>query len=401
VLQIAETVAEAGGRAWLVGGSVRDHLMGKSVKDWDIEVYGLDADALERQLRKVGRVDTVGKSFAVFKLRRRKVEFDVSIPRRDSKKGPGHKGIEAVGDPDMTVEEAVTRRDLTINAILMDPLTEQIVDPSAGQADLEARRLAPVDVTTFLEDPLRALRAVQFAARFGFEPTAELVRLCSEADLHELPPERVSGEWEKLLLRGQHIAHGLRLARQSAILARVFPEVQAGVPEATDALLDAARPLRDTLEDAPRQMALMLAVWLHALDTQDAEATLDRLRVHKWQGYALRDSVLALHGHHDDPVATDADLRWLSTRAEVDLALRVREVLGDAEAVERRAYAAALGVAHKAPKRLLEGRHLHELGVAPGPQMGVLVMQVYEAQLDGTVQTHEEAVAYASGLLGS
>lgn len=399
VLDIARATAAAGGRAWLVGGVVRDHLMGLPVKDWDLEVYGLPADDLEAVLRRIGRVDTVGKSFSVFKLRKRGDEIDVSIPRRDSKQGPGHKGIQAVGDHTMSPEEAVTRRDLTINAIMLDPLTGERLDPSGGADDLAASRLCPVDETTFLEDPLRALRAVQFAARFGFEPSETLVDLCRRAQLHELPPERVLVEWEKLLLRGRHIAHGLALARRSGVLERVFPEAAEHTQESHDRLLDDALPHRDQLDAPARRFALMLAVWLHNLPEKARVATLDRIRVHRWLGVPVRDVCLALAAHYDDDHTTAAALRWMSTRTEVDLALRVRAVVRGEDTTEQRAHAAALGVAHEQPKRLLEGRDLIELGVPKGPMMGTIVKEVYAAQLDGSVTDHASAVEHAKGLL--
>ncbi len=400
VLEVARAAAAAGGRALLVGGCVRDHLTGHDVKDWDLEVYGLDISQLEGVLRPLGRVDTVGKAFSVLKIKRRRVELDVSIPRRDSHIGEGHRGILAEGDPSMSPEAAARRRDLTVNAILLDPLTGQYIDPYDGRRDVERRTLRAVDADTFLEDPLRALRAVQFAARLDFEPTQELVALCAAARLDELPSERILGEWTKLMLKGRSFSRGFTLARAAHLFERVTPELSFA-PDA-DQVLDAARQARDRLSGAPRRLVLMMSLWMHEDATEAVLATLDRLNLHRWHGYPVREAVLAVHGHHRDDVHTDAALRWLSTRAEVELALLVREHgLPHPEANERRKRAAELSVLHEPPPRILQGRDFIQLGVKPGPRLGDLVQQAYEALLDGQVHDRPSSLELASRLIAA
>src|SRR6185436_17112639 len=149
---------------------------------------------LKEALARVGRVDVVGEAFTVFKvsgLEGAEGAVDVSLPRRDSKAGPGHRGIAVVGDPDLSVEDAARRRDFTINAMLFDPFAGALVDPFGGERDLAARRLRAVDPATFGEDPLRALRAVQLAARFELSVEPATARLCAQLPLGELPAERV------------------------------------------------------------------------------------------------------------------------------------------------------------------------------------------------------------------
>src|SRR5919201_4889175 len=138
---IATAIREAGGRALIVGGWVRDRLMGRDSPDIDIEVFRLPSDRLREVLESFGRVEAVGESFQVYKVG----GIDVSLPRRDSKAGRGHKGFIVVGDPDMSIAEAARRRDFTINAISFDPLTEQYFDPFNGRSDLERRLLRVVD----------------------------------------------------------------------------------------------------------------------------------------------------------------------------------------------------------------------------------------------------------------
>lgn len=400
-MTLAAAVHAAGGTAWLVGGSVRDHLMGLPVKDWDVEVHGVEVEALERLLRRQGKVNAVGRSFGVLKLRPRGTpitdpEFDISLPRRDSNAGPGHKGIAVVGDPWMPLDEAVRRRDLTINALLVDIRTGHLEDRVGGVDDLRQGRLRAVDVDSFLDDPLRALRVVQFAARTGFTADAALVELCRSATLHELPAERIQLEWGKLLLKGTHFDEAFALARAAELL-RVFPEHTDGPVDA----LQRAVPLRDGL-DAGRQWALMLAIWLHRDAPGTLEATLDRLWLHKVGNFAVRRQVLALHAHQGASLDTDAALRHLSVHVELDLALRMRAALQPTAAIEGpRARAEALGILHEPPPLLLQGRHLTELGVPKGPQMGVWVRKAYEAQLDGVFADLDGALAWTTEALKS
>src|SRR5712691_9691522 len=176
--EIAVAVRRTGGRALVVGGWVRDRLMGhdstlrlgsgstpscvEGSKNIDLEVFGVAPDRLRQILESFDRVEAVGESFQVYKIG----DIDVSLPRRDSKSGRGHRGFAVTGDPSMTIEEAARRRDFTINAISWDPLDGQYLDPFHGREDLANRLLRVVDRSTFPEDSLRVLRAVQFAARF-------------------------------------------------------------------------------------------------------------------------------------------------------------------------------------------------------------------------------------------
>src|ERR1041385_8547511 len=230
VLFLARAIHEAGGRALLVGGCVRDALMGAQPKDCDLEVYNLDAARVREILDQFGPVNVVGESFTVYKLGN---HVDVSIARRERKSGRGHKGFVIEGDPAMTVAEATRRRDFTINAILHDPLTGELIDPYEGRRDLEQHVLRAVSSETFAEDSLRVLRAAQFAARFEFDVSPETVELCRGIDLSDLPAERIWGEMEKLLLQARHPSVGLEWLHKLGALEKLFPEIQSliGVPQ--------------------------------------------------------------------------------------------------------------------------------------------------------------------------
>jgi tRNA nucleotidyltransferase (CCA-adding enzyme) len=393
-LELARRVAARGGRALLVGGPVRDHLLHRPVNDWDVEVFGLPEDKLVEVLRGLGRVNAVGRSFGVYKIQSKGSEYDVSMPRRDSKIGAGHRGIHVEGDPDMSPKEAARRRDLTINAMMCDPLTGEVIDPWGGRDDLAARRLRAVDDDTFLEDPLRALRVAQFAARLGFTADPALVALCRTAALHELPAERIQGEWVKLLLKGVQPSRGMRFAREAEILSRVFPEVVDD--PATDAMLDRLTLPRAGLGPEGRQLAAMLLCWLHRTPIADAERTLDRLWIHRVGSYAARERILAALPHLGATPPDARALRTLSTQAEVWLTLTVRgAVFEDPEIPDAIDRAIALGVLTDPPEALLKGRDVTSLGVTPGPAMGQLLKALYALQIDGTVATREQALEQA------
>lgn len=172
IIDLARRVNAGGGRAMLVGGCVRDELMGISHKDWDVEVYGIVPARLREILDSLGEVNVVGEAFAVYKIGN---DLDVSIPRRERKVSDGHRGFVVEGDPEMTFDEACSRRDFTINAILEDILTGEIVDPLDGRGDIEKKVLRMVSERSFPEDSLRVLRAAQFAARFEFAIDSETV----------------------------------------------------------------------------------------------------------------------------------------------------------------------------------------------------------------------------------
>src|SRR3989454_8532322 len=221
VLALAQAIHDANGRALLVGGCVRDMLMGTQPTDWDLEVYGIEPTKLRALLDSFGPVNVVGEAFTVYKLG---PDLDVSLPRRERKSGRGHRAFVIEGDPSMTIEDATRRRDFTINAILEDPLTGEVVDPFGGQKDIQQKILKAVSADTLSEDSLRVLRAAQLAARFEFEIDEETVALCRAIDLSDLPSERVWGEMEKLLLRARRPSVGLGWLRKLGALDQLFPE---------------------------------------------------------------------------------------------------------------------------------------------------------------------------------
>jgi tRNA nucleotidyltransferase (CCA-adding enzyme) len=443
--RIAEEVRAAGGRALIVGGWVRDRLLGITSKDVDVEVFGIAADRLRALLDALGRVETVGESFQVYKCG----DVDVSLPRRESKSGRGHKGFLVQGDPSMSIEDAARRRDFTINAISFDPLTGAYLDPFHGRQDLDRRLLRVVDPSTFGDDSLRVLRAIQFAARFELSVDDATRALCSSIALDDLPAERIWGEFDKLL-SARRPSIGFALAMELGVVAKLWPELQAlsGCPQEPEwhpegdvwvhtlQVIDQARTRVDGL-DRPQRLAVMLGAVCHdfgkpattafqdgrirSIDHEEqgvAPATvfLDRINVRSIDGYDVRTQVLGMTAHHLKPgmwfkvrdEVGDGAFRRLAQKVDLELLARLAksDCLGrkpgtfNCEAMDWFLdRARSLGVEHRPPAPILLGRHVLALGVKPGPRVGEILKAVYEQQLDGTVRDLESATAIARSLL--
>jgi tRNA nucleotidyltransferase (CCA-adding enzyme) len=453
ILKLASLIRDEGGRALMVGGCVRDALMGFGSKDWDVEIYGIEPAKLRSILDQFGEVNAVGESFTVYKLG---LDLDVSLPRRERKSGKGHRGFIVEGDPQMSFEEAAKRRDFTINAILEDPLTGEIIDPFNGRSDIERRLIKLISRETFVEDSLRVLRAAQFAARFQFDIDPDTVEVCRSIDLMDLPSERIWGEMEKLLIRSQSPSIGLQWLAKLGIVDQLFPELKAlqGVPQDplwhpegdvdihTWLTVDRARELIDDLP-YPKQVTVMLAALCHDLGkpattafidgrwrsrgheeagVSPTERLLDRLNIHTLDGYDVRAQVIALVRDHLKPgefynkreQVGDGAFRRLARKCELDLLYRVAKAdsLGrNAEWVPKKSWYTAevqewfiarvreLAIEERPPTPILMGRHLLAMGLKPSPLIGKLTNAVYEMQLDGRVQTLEEAKEAAESMI--
>jgi tRNA nucleotidyltransferase (CCA-adding enzyme) len=442
-----------GGRAMLVGGCVRDELMEIQPKDWDLEVYGVEPEKLREILDSFGEVNAVGEAFTVYKLGN---DMDVSIPRREKKTGKGHRGFVIEGDPEMSFEEACSRRDFTVNAILKDPLTGEIVDPFGGGEDIKKKILRHVSDETFAEDSLRVLRAAQFAGRLEFDIAPETVDLCKTIDVTDLPKERIWGEVEKLLLRAKRPSIGLKWLYELGVVDQLFPELKAlvGVPQEPEwhpegdvdvhtlMVVDEARKLIDEL-DYPRQVAVMLGSLAHDFGkppttefidgrtrsrghdeagVEPALSFLDTLGVFTLNGFDVRNQIVQLVRYHLKPgeyykaktPVGDGAFRRLARKVEPDLLYRVAKAdsLGrnpDWLPKEKWFDSAAqewfidkvreLQIEKKAPEPILMGRHLIELGLQPSPKFKQILDAVYEMQLDGAIVDIDSALAEANLLI--
>ena len=413
--------ARGGGRAFVVGGWVRDQLRGESSKDIDIEVFGIPAAELSRLLATLGRVEPAARAFPFTRScgRVRRACHRRRAAAARVKTRAGTQGVRRQGDPSMTLAEAARRRDFTINAISWDPLTGEYEDPCGGLADLERRVLRAVDLRTFGDDSLRVLRAVQFAARFEFALEDQTAALCRRIPLDDLPAERIWGEVEKLLLQAPRPSIGFALARDLGVVDAVLPEMRplAGCeqepewhPEGdvwvhTLMVIDKARELNGDL-DRPRLATVMLGAVCHdlgkpattavidgrirSIDHEQAGVAptlslLDRLNVHAIDGFDVRAQVVGLVANHLKPGmfhkaqhVGDAAFRRLAQKVDLELLARLAraDCLGRTGAFDCSAMdwflerAQALGVEHQPPVPLLLGRHALELGLEPARRSG-------------------------------
>jgi len=449
---ISHRLHSVNAKAIVVGGSVRDHFLKLPIKDYDIEVYGLESlEALESVLSEFGSVNLVGKSFGVLKFVYENEAYDFSFPRLESKVGRGHRGFEVEVDGHMDFKTAAKRRDFTVNAMGYDIEEKRFLDPFNGQRDMKEKVLRHIDDDSFVEDPLRVYRAVQFAARFGFTLAEETKVLCqqmvAEGMLEELPKERVYAEWKKLLLKAEKPSEGLEIMRELNIL-KYYEELKSliDVPQdskwhpegdvwvhtlmSVDAMAVLVRSEERGVRSEKQKLKLLFAVLCHdfgkALTTIVEKNGRIRAIGHERAGmeptctfmYRLTDehdfieSLLPLVEHHLKPsqfyaagakaaairrLATKVNLEALVMVAKADFLGRTTEEAksGRYEAgewlLER---ASELKVKKKPLENILQGRDLIGLGLTPSPEFKTILDAVYEAQLEGLLSNKEEALHY-------
>ena len=328
--RIAEAAAREGGRAMFVGGIVRDGLLGVPCKDIDIEVYGMKPAALRALLAGMGEVVEKGASFGVFGLAHS--NLDVAMPRRERRTGDRHTDFDVSVDPEMSFRGASMRRDFTINAMLRDVLTWELVDCWGGQADLEARLIRHVNDATFPEDALRVFRAAQFAARLEAQIVPETRALCRSMAVSELSVERVFDELGKALLKAQRPSVFFRELRRMGHLTEFFPEVEqcigvqqnpvyhpeGDVFEHTMQVLDCAAMLRDR---AQWPLAFMLSALTHDLGKIVATQVQPDGKItsygHEVQGLELCERQLRRLTNQTKLIEYVKNMMWLHMRPNV------------------------------------------------------------------------------------
>ena len=438
LVTISTAAAVEGGRALLVGGCVRDTLLGSCPRDFDVEVYGIPPARLLDILSQRFSVALVGEAFGVVKIE--EFPIDVSIPRRESKRGEGHRGFEIFSDAEMTPQEAAARRDFTINAMAIDPLTHELLDPFGGHGDLE-RRILQHTSSKFGEDPLRVLRGLQLIGRFNLTPDAETVEIANRLfkEYQTLPNERIWAEWFKWAGQSTHPALGLRWLQQTQWI-RAYPELVAldGCPQdprwhpegdvwthtlhVTDEAARIGERGHLPLED---RAVLVLAALCHDLGkpaTTEVTPHGVRSRGHARAKaiyiqflerlgappkYVERVVALCLyHLTHIDFTGSPRHVRRLalslSTAGEtIKMLCRLVEADNSGRPPlpkklpdtmkQIEIMAKGLNLESAAPQPVLLGRHLLELGFQPGPQMGQILKSAFEAQLDGQFETLESA----------
>jgi len=441
--RILNALVKSGGRPMLVGGCVRDYLMGMEPKDFDIEVFGLSQNQIVAAVSEFGAVCNVGQAFGITKVRVDGIEYDISVPRRENKVGVGHKDYNVVCDPTMTPYEAAKRRDFTINSVYYDVVNGQIVDNFHAIEDMDASLLRPTS-EAFKEDSLRILRGMQFASRFDLDPSCSCVGFAidMQAEYHNLPKERIWVEWEKWA-KGQYPSQGLKFLQQCDWIS-LYPEIDnlnccwqdpIWHPEGdafvhTLAVCDemAAICQRDNIVGDERTV-MMFAALCHDFGKPCTTEMIDgrwRSRGHCEAGIDLAENFLqsigapnwvapkvktlvAEHLTHVREKHTARGVRRLAVRLqpaniqellwliEADMGGRPPLPKGlPPQAIELKEMADKLDIKFDMPKPIVMGRHLIEQGIKPSPEMGALLKLLYSAQLNGEFDTLEGGISYAN-----
>lgn len=429
LIEICKDIDASGGKAFLVGGSVRDQLLGYPIKDFDIEVYGLPSEKLRKLLERHGKVSTVGEHFAIYKVSPYAAtshEIDISLPRRESKHGLGHRGFVIQGDPWMTFEEATSRRDFTINAILQDPLSGNIIDPCHGLKDLINRELRVVNPNTFSDDSLRVLRAAQLSSRYNLRITSETKFLCQKINLKDIPKERIWDEVKKLLLLSPAPSVGMKHLLELGVIEQLFPmlwELHSSLlgeppyPRESAwnhvlASLDRSKEVIEELNE-PEQLSILISIIGVRLSSKNLMRFLDSLGLFRYQGYDLRSQIIVLKRIHLLPYKIFYQTHTKNLVAPI---LRRIARLTKPRLLICLSKAIYSEVNQKIPtwlskeiastelieNSLFRGHHFLEIGLSPGPEVGKLLRQALEYQIEGKVKDNKDVkrIALALSLRG-
>lgn len=435
VKKICESVKDAGGRAFLVGGIVRDRYLGLTSKDIDIEVFGITPEKLREILDNFGDVKECGKSFGVLKID----DLDISIPRRERKTLDGHKGFDIDVDPFMTHEEACSRRDLTINSMLFDPLTDELIDPFNGLFDIKNKILRHVNDIKFAEDPLRVLRVAQFHARFDFDIHDETNELCKFLldELKHLSYERFYIEIEKILLKADKPSKAFNWMLDMGILEEIFPEIAI-----LDTIEQGKKYHREgnvfihtmlSLDSVPKEnrtIELMLSILCHDLGkavhggvpkeddpehisfkghnkdgVKPTKSFMERITVDKDLTETVVTQVIehmVVYDIRDDPRRNV--IRRLALRCDVPLLMDVHRADRNGRLdIPNLDYIDDILETYEEIKNeihpLVLGRHLIEFGMIPSPIFGEILKEVFEAQLDEEFSTLEDGIEFTRNLV--
>jgi tRNA nucleotidyltransferase (CCA-adding enzyme) len=391
LLRIAEDIRSAGGRAFLVGGFVRNFVLGikEETQDFDIEIYSINQETLLEILSKHGKPNLIGKAFGVVHLSRQGVHYDFSFPRTENKTGVGHRAFDVQTDPNLSFEEAAKRRDFTINAMGMALPYLEITDPYNGRKDLENKILRHVS-DAFAEDSLRVLRAVQFAARFELKAAKETVELCKTLSLSDLSRERIEEEFRKWLLKGVKPSMGLDFFCFVG-LQKMFAEIGLANSDALGNILDYLAKYKSSLNSQETEV-IMFSGLLSLPNAKPINFFKKWIPVNILlkKVPALLDSLSLFN------LNSKNDLRRCALKAN---GLKLPAMLKSAIQNDVKIYNAAqttgkeMNIWEAAPEPFITGQMLLDMGLKPGPELGKIIKQIFELQLNGQVKSKEEAIS--------
>ncbi len=449
LFKIGEIIQKAGGNAVLVGGAVRDTVLGLESKDFDIEVFGIPLyEELEKIVSTFADVKLIGKSFGVLHSNIGGYYVSFSLPRKDYKIAEGHKGFEVLFDSSMSFKEAAYRRDFTINTIGIDLVSGEILDPFEGRKDLSKKIIKHINSRYFIQDPLRILRAVQFAGRFNFKIAPKTLELCKEYSdtLKSLSKERIFEELKKLLLKSKKPSKGLKQLVSTGSIV-LFPELEALISTLQDfqrhpegnvwnhTMMTVDEMVKFKTGDEDKDLIFMLAALCHDLGKS---VTTEKGKNGRWISHnhekegeeitlkflnriiedkKLIKEVISLVGHHMRPSILFAENEKRKIKNSVIRRLSLSVCIEDVIKLAKADYfgrkgrssrtevylagewlrltAEELKVEKEKPKPILMGRHLLKLGIKEGPEIGMIIKKAFEKQLEGEIFDEENAVEWA------
>ncbi|MCR5028685.1 MAG: CCA tRNA nucleotidyltransferase [Fibrobacter sp.] len=413
LIQIAEGIRDVGGKCYLVGGFVRDAMLERSSRDFDVEVYDIDQETLLGVLKKFGRPNLVGKAFGVVHLVTHGLELDFSFPRTESKIGEGHRGFLVETHLHLTFKEAARRRDFTVNAMGLSLPDLELSDPYNGKGDLEKKILRHVS-SAFAEDSLRILRGVQFASRFALSLAPETAELCRSLSLADLSSERIFEEFKKWLLKPGKPSLGLQ-AFLEMDLGRFFPEIRPlnGSFENLGSLLDSVSNELPNVPDLTSQEVLAFAALLSgAENVQEVNAFLSRItnEIHLLKRIPLLYQFVPSLLDHANAQNFGAEflrrasveqnglfLAYLYLKSTPLLANDMRSLFAE----KFKTAAENLGVFLNPPEPLLKGADLLQMGLKPGKRVGEILKEEFELQLQGKIDSREAALEFGKASISN
>jgi tRNA nucleotidyltransferase (CCA-adding enzyme) len=433
IRSIARKIKQNNGRALLVGGCVRDKFLGIETTDYDVEVYKIPPRKLIEIIGEFGKVEVVGNAFGVLKLSN---GIDVSIPRKEDKIGKGHNDFFVLADPNLTYKEAGERRDLTINSIMMDPLTCEVIDCYDGQKDIEKGVIKYIDRIKFMEDPLRVLRVARLAAKLEFEVNQTTSYTCYALipELKHLSKERIFGELEKILMTADKPSIAFRWMYKYKILETLFPELnaQASIKQGSryhpeGVVFEHCMLAIDAVPIEERTLPIMLGILLHdtgkaTCESKEAEGDPTHIHFPKHEvtgvetagtfmrritnSDSLMKQVYDLVVFHMLPYAlktriSDKLIKEIAMTVDLPSLLTVhradkcgRGIVPDLEYVDEieRVYEKIQNTLQP----IIMGRHLRDnFKMKPCKEFGVILKDIFEAQIEGKFNNLEGGLEYA------
>lgn len=390
-------------KAIIVGGYIRDFYLDIDSKDIDVELYGVSSiKELESILKEFGSLNSVGKSFGVFKLSLQTIEIDFSLPRIDNKVSDGHKGFEVTVDNTLDFKTASSRRDFSINSIGYDTINKIILDPFDGRKDIKNKILRAVDENKFEEDPLRVFRAVGFASRFHFTLEKNLFSICKKMAstnvLSELPKERIYEEIKKILLKSSHPSKAFYLLKEIKALKYLSPLEKLSQENFLDVMYALDKFQSHKSQENKKNLFLMFCILCQKFNDKNIDIFISHLTNEIKMTKKIKNIVFTpLENYY-----TDSQILFLATKVNIEDYLFFMNAVNDKnenlfKKIKNKAI--KLNVFNKKEENFLKGKDILDKGISPSKEYSKILLKAYQAQLNLEIRSHKEAIQWLENYL--